>query len=69
MTPSEYKTLKQAAVLPESCTKFGIFTLSISCLNPLWVNKENFLLLCCTILGIVTEVFNYEPKFDDCIVC
>jgi hypothetical protein len=25
--------------------------LSISCLNPQWVNKENFLLRCCTILG------------------
>jgi hypothetical protein len=25
--------------------------LSISYLNPQWVNKENFLLLCCTILG------------------
>jgi hypothetical protein len=25
--------------------------LSISCLNPQWVNKENFLLLCCTISG------------------
>ena len=23
-------------------------------INPLWVKGENFLLLCCTILGVVT---------------